>query len=93
MGRDGKLKIAMLHAISSPDARPKEGGVIYVVHWLANKLVERGHEVTVHTVDPKPNDALYNVRQVHAPLYACFQCIVRYFYESLLFAREDFSTV
>lgn len=36
-------------------------GVGYVVHYLANELVERGHEVTVFSQTGKSDDSLYDV--------------------------------
>jgi phosphatidylinositol alpha-mannosyltransferase len=36
-------------------------GVGYVVHYMANELVQRGHQVTVFSRSPKPDDAFYEV--------------------------------
>jgi len=40
------------------------GGVSLQVHYLANTLVRRGHQVTVFSLYPKTADALYEVRQI-----------------------------
>jgi glycosyltransferase involved in cell wall biosynthesis len=42
--------------------------VSYVVHRLANILMKRGHELTVYSFDPAPDDALYST--VRLPLAA-----------------------
>ena len=39
-------------------------GVGYQVHYLANALVRRGHEVTVFSACARPEDALYEARTV-----------------------------
>ncbi|MCK5306488.1 MAG: glycosyltransferase family 4 protein [Candidatus Omnitrophica bacterium] len=55
------MKIALL--VSQLPSRCKHGPA-YQMHYLANHLVQRGHEITVFSMDPKPDDALYNVRIV-----------------------------
>ena len=61
MGRK-PLRIAMVHR-DLPCIYDR-GGVSYHVHYLANHLVARGHEVTVFTTDPRPDDAIYQVHQI-----------------------------
>jgi len=58
------MNIAFYHATLPNPRRAKEGGVTYAVHQLANTLVRRGHALTVYSFDPRPEDALYNVRQL-----------------------------
>jgi phosphatidylinositol alpha-mannosyltransferase len=45
-----------------PAPGEKRGGVDKVAHDLSDGLARRGHEVTVWSYDPKPEDAAYNVR-------------------------------
>ena len=48
-------------SIGLPCRGQKRGGIEQVAHDLANALVSRGHQVTVFTYDPKPEDASYDV--------------------------------
>ncbi len=58
------MKIAM----SSPDLpNESKGGATFQVHYLANALVERGHEVTIFTFSPADDTCLYQVRQYRRP--------------------------
>jgi len=68
------LRIACYHATLPNPRRPKEGGVTYAVHRLANALVSRGHEVTVFSFDSAPADASYGV--VTLPLAARGQAVL-----------------
>ncbi len=54
------MRIAFFHA-TLPEAGRKLGGVEVFVHRLANRLCERGHEVTVFTFGAGPADARYRV--------------------------------
>jgi phosphatidylinositol alpha-mannosyltransferase len=45
----------------------KKGGVACQVHSLANAVCRAGHDVTVFTLSPRPEDALYKVRPVPMP--------------------------
>lgn len=54
------LRIAQFHS-SLPAPDRKLGGVEVFVHRLANRLVERGHEVTMFTFASPPDDARYEV--------------------------------
>lgn len=71
------------------------GGVPRQVDFLANKLVERGHEITVFSLYEKPSYAKYNVAVIKLP--ALLQKLVRYrkalggIFFPLYVAREDFS--
>lgn len=51
------MNIAFIHA-TLPET--SGGGVSYQVHALANTLIERGHSVTMFSVDPAPADARYH---------------------------------
>ena len=55
------LKIAVI-SYRLPIAGEKRGGIERVAHVLANGLVRRGHTVVAFSHDPKPADALYDVR-------------------------------
>ncbi len=83
-----KLRIGMLHATLPSVTRVKEGGVTYLVHRLANKLVERGHEVTVYSLDQRPNNALYQVKQFDALSRLRRGPATRYLYVSCVFAKH-----
>jgi glycosyltransferase involved in cell wall biosynthesis len=54
------LRIAQFH-VNLPQAGRKVGGVEVFVHRLANRLVDRGHDVTVFTFGERPPDARYTV--------------------------------
>ncbi|MDB5082980.1 MAG: glycosyl transferase group 1 [Chloroflexi bacterium] len=81
------MKIAMLHATLPSRWRGKEGGVTYFVHNLANKLVERGHQVTMFALDTRPDDALYAVRTINAARWLHTNRLARYYLTPILFAR------
>ncbi len=55
------MKIAFLVSVLPSKSKQGPG---YQMHYLANHLVQRGYEVTVFSMDPKPDDALYNIRIV-----------------------------
>jgi glycosyltransferase involved in cell wall biosynthesis len=42
----------------------KRGGIERAAHTLADGLARRGHEVVVFTHDPKPDGAMYDVREL-----------------------------
>ncbi|MFP4228438.1 MAG: glycosyltransferase family 4 protein [Salinivenus sp.] len=52
------MRIALFHS-TLPSPTRKVGGVEVVVHQLANHLVQAGHAVTVFSLTPQPDDALY----------------------------------
>ena len=54
------LRIAHFHS-TLPEPGRKVGGVEVFVHRLANRLFDRGHEVTMFTFGVKPDDARYHV--------------------------------
>jgi phosphatidylinositol alpha-mannosyltransferase len=54
------MKIAMTH-VDLPNE--SKGGVAFQVHYLANALVKRGHEITMFTFSPAYADCLYQVHQ------------------------------
>jgi phosphatidylinositol alpha-mannosyltransferase len=54
----------MLHVDLPGEAR---GGVAYQASRLADTLVERGHEVTMISLSPRPAGAVYGVRRVRFP--------------------------
>ncbi len=58
------MKIAITH-VDLPNE--SKGGVAFQVHYLANHLVERGHEVTVFTFSAIYPDCYYRVHQYYLP--------------------------
>ena len=60
------LRIAQFHS-SLPAPDRKVGGVEVFVHRLANRLVDRGHDVTMFTFAARPEDARYKVAQAGPP--------------------------
>ncbi len=54
------MKIAMTH-VNLPNE--SKGGVAFQVHYLANTLVERGHEVTMFTFSPAYAECRYRVHR------------------------------
>jgi glycosyltransferase involved in cell wall biosynthesis len=54
------MKIAMTH-VDLPNE--SKGGVAFQAHYLANILVERGHDVTMFTFSPVYPDCRYSVHQ------------------------------
>lgn len=58
------MKIAMTH-VDLPNE--SKGGVAFQAHYLANALVDRGHEVTMFTFSPAYTDCRYAVHQYPAP--------------------------
>jgi len=56
------MKIAMTHVDLPNESR---GGVAFQAHYLANALVDRGHEVTMFTFSPVYADCRYQVHQYH----------------------------
>jgi glycosyltransferase involved in cell wall biosynthesis len=54
------MNIAITH-VDLPNE--SKGGVAFQVHYLANALVERGHNVTMFTFSPAYADCRYNVHQ------------------------------
>jgi glycosyltransferase involved in cell wall biosynthesis len=85
-----KLNLAFVHASLPSDWRAKEGGVTYFVHKLANKLVERGHKLTVFSLDKAPPDALYRVETINAAHWLHNNHLARYYLTPVLFARRSF---
>ena len=58
------MKIAMTHADLPNESK---GGVAFQAHYLANELVERGHDVTMFTFSPAYADCRYRVHQYSIP--------------------------
>jgi glycosyltransferase involved in cell wall biosynthesis len=58
------MKLALTNALLPTD---QPSGVPYQVHYLANALCHRGHDVTVFTFSPRPADARYAVHQFPRP--------------------------
>jgi glycosyltransferase involved in cell wall biosynthesis len=58
------MKIAVTNAFLPSE---EHSGVPYQVHHLANALTARGHDVTVFTFSPRPEDATYTVHQFDRP--------------------------
>lgn len=86
------LRIAMLHATLPSPERGKEGGVTYQVHELANRLAQRGHQVTVFALDAPPGGAKYAVQRVHLPQRLARSRIGRYYGVPMLYRRQHFDT-
>ncbi|MBI4617030.1 MAG: glycosyltransferase family 4 protein [Planctomycetes bacterium] len=61
------MKIAMLHKTLPFGRITRGGGVDHQIHSLANALVERGHRVTIHSLDPAPPEARYEVKPLAVP--------------------------
>lgn len=57
------MRIAHYHT-TLPELNRKVGGVEVFVHRLANRLVDRGHEVTLYTFGTPPGDARYSCLRV-----------------------------
>ncbi len=79
------MKIAMTHVDLPNEAK---GGVAFQVHYLANALVDQGHNVTVFTFSPQYGECRYEVHQ-----YPITPRLRRYksFLLALYAARTDFS--
>jgi phosphatidylinositol alpha-mannosyltransferase len=79
------MKIAMTHVDLPNEAK---GGVAFQVHYLANALVERGHDVTMFTFSPSFAECRYQVHQ-----YPIRPTSRRYkaFLLALYSARTDFT--
>ena len=54
------MKLALLQSFLPSRS---QGGVGHFTHQFANRLVARGHQVTVFSLDPPPEDAAYTVIQ------------------------------
>jgi phosphatidyl-myo-inositol alpha-mannosyltransferase len=59
------MKIAMAHQDLPNESK---GGVAHQSHYLANAMVERGHDVTMFTFSPAYPDCHYQVHQYPLPL-------------------------
>ena len=59
------LRLAFFHS-TLPEPNRKPGGVEIFVHRLANRLIDRGHDVTVFTFGSRPDDARYRVIKIGA---------------------------
>lgn len=81
------MKIAMLHAVLPSAKRGKEGGVTYFVHSLANELVKRGHDLTMFSLDERPQDAFYRVETIKVSDRLRKNRLARYYLTPVLFAR------
>jgi phosphatidylinositol alpha-mannosyltransferase len=57
------MRVGLFHS-TLPEPGRKTGGVEQYVHRLGNALVEKGHDVVVWTLSPRPEDALYRTRIV-----------------------------
>jgi glycosyltransferase involved in cell wall biosynthesis len=78
------MRIAMMHVDLPCQSK---GGVAYQVHYLANALVARGHQVDLFTFSPWTPECAYHVRQYPAP-----RCSPRVHFLALALraARTDF---
>lgn len=64
-----RLRIGMVNHFM-PEAGVKHGGVVQMAHVLAQGLAARGHDVTVWTYSPRPEDALYKVQPLQGETFA-----------------------
>lgn len=79
------MKIALTH-VDLPDE--SKGGVAHQVHYLANALVERGHDVTMFTFSPAVAECRYKVHQY--PRRSFLNRVQSFVFAAHL-ARTDFS--
>jgi len=84
-----RLKIAMIHR-DLPSEHDR-GGVSYHVHYLADNLAGRGHEVTIFSSDPKPANAAYQVRRIEVAERIKKSKLFQTYLWSLYVSRQDFS--
>lgn len=68
-----------------------QGGVGHFADQLANRLVERGHHVTVFSLDPAPAGAAYNVVQPAPGVWLVRGRLGRTYGFGIWLARQDFS--
>jgi phosphatidyl-myo-inositol alpha-mannosyltransferase len=80
-------KIAFLSR-DLPSLHPN--GASWQVHLLANALQKRGHKITVFSMDPKPDEALYDV--ITCPSPKKVRSLKRLFYPAFFFAENDYSS-
>jgi glycosyltransferase involved in cell wall biosynthesis len=67
------MKIALFHS-TLPSPTRKVSGVEVVVHQLANHLVRAGHDVTVFSLSPRPEETLYD----HVHLFRSWSGLLGY---------------
>ncbi|WAL59157.1 glycosyltransferase family 4 protein [Thermocoleostomius sinensis] len=79
------MKIAMTHVDLPNEAK---GGVAFQAHYLANALVDRGHDVTMFTLSSGDTDCRYRIHQYHLP--SCFRRFKAFMFAVYL-AKTDFS--
>lgn len=85
------MRIALLSMYLPNSKRLKTGGVFYFVHNLANALVDAGNEVTVITLDAKPNDVKYNVITINLPKLFKNSRFYKYYIYPIMLNKVDFS--
>jgi glycosyltransferase involved in cell wall biosynthesis len=68
-----------------------QGGVGHFTHQLANRLVARGHRVTVFSLDPPPADAVYTVAQAPSNLPYLRGRLGRCYGFAVWLARQDYT--
>lgn len=71
------MNIAVL-SLRLPRAGSKRGGVERVAHELSNGLMRRGHRVTAWSLDPRPDDAEYEVRPLPFARHASKPLLFRF---------------
>jgi len=81
------MKIAMTHVDLPNEAK---GGVAAQSHYLANALVEQGHEVTMFTFSPAYDECRYQVHQYALPT-AIRRLRLQSFFFAACLAQTDFS--
>ncbi|NNE34454.1 MAG: glycosyltransferase family 4 protein [Rhodothermales bacterium] len=80
------MKIAMTHADLPNETK---GGVAYQAHYMANALIDRGHDVTMFTFSPAFDECKYPVHQLGPRR---FPRRLQSFEFAGALARTDFST-
>lgn len=60
------MRVGLFHS-TLPEPSRKTGGVEQFVHRLGNALVDRGHDVVVWTLTPRPSDAAYRTEVIGSP--------------------------
>ena len=63
VSKSSALRLAVF-SFGLPVPGQKRGGIERAAHLLADGLARRGHRVVVFSHDPKPESALYEVRQL-----------------------------
>src|SRR5579883_3675388 len=85
-------RVALIMTTLPNPARRSEGGVSYVVHFLANQLVRRGVDITVFSLDAPPADALYAHRSIAPASSFADRSFARRYLVPAVLARTDWGS-